>query len=124
MDKRTAESIHRQAIEVLKKTFPEIKVTFKGGSYSDSFYTMKIEFAETAPNGEAMTAEYSALLKWHIQYGVSQDLIEKGFDHPRLGHCEVVGIKTKNTKYPIIVKATNGQKYKFSERDIKFYANA
>jgi hypothetical protein len=122
MDRRKAEQIRKRVLQVLSDEFPELKVSFKGGSYSDSYYNMKIEFAETASTGDALTAEYTALLKFHSYYGVSDEVIANGFQHPRLGKCEVIGIKTKNTKYPVIVKAADGKRYKFSERDIQFYA--
>lgn len=38
---------------------------------------------------------------------------------PQLGEVKVVGYKTKNRKYPFIVEANNGSRYKLTENQIE-----
>ena len=122
MDKNRVKQIRERMMAILEKEFPELTVVNRGGNYTDTSTTLKVEFAEKGESGKVMTNEYTDLVRFAQMYGISDDIIQNGFTHPTLGKCKLVGLKPRNTSYPVIVETATGKKYKFSTVDVKFYA--
>lgn len=97
-----------------------VTVTNAGGSITDKTFTLKLRFGAQAANGEAMSAEAHAFRQNATAYGLSPDDLGRTFRTERRSEYEIVGMKPRNRKYPVLAK--HGEKtYKFSALAVKRY---
>jgi hypothetical protein len=114
MNRETARAIERQVLELLApmESDGQLKITAKGGSVGTTFVNLKIEFAEVGKNGLAESkeaADFKALAKF---YGLNADDLGRHFVS-RGERYEIVGLKPKSHKFPILGRNHDGKIYKF-----------
>jgi hypothetical protein len=120
MNRDMARAIERQALELLApmETGGQLKIAAKGGSIGTTFVTLKFEFAEVGKDGVAEpreAADFKALARFH---GLSADDLGKPFVS-RGEHYEIVGLKPKSHKFPILGRHCDGKVYKFPAESVK-----
>jgi hypothetical protein len=77
---------------------------------------------KTAPTQQQRDFEIEVKMDWHRKYGLTVSDYKREITIPRLGKCEITGIKPKNHKYPIIVYCLSKRKtYKCSVEQLKAY---
>ena len=120
MNRDTARAIERQALALLApmESDGQLNVAVKGGTIGKTFLNLKIEFAEIGEDGVAESreaADFKALAKF---YGLSADDLGKQF--VSRGECfEIVGLKPKSHKFPILGRNRHGKVYKFPAESVK-----
>ena len=120
MNRDTARAIERQALALLAPMEREcqLKIAAKGGSIGTTFVTFRIEFAEVGEAGVVESreaADFKALAKF---YGLGTDDLGKPFVI-RGERYEIVGLKPKSHKFPILGRNRNGKVYKFPAESVK-----
>jgi hypothetical protein len=97
-----------------------IKLTAGRCSYSDTYFSIKVEGAIEAEKGVATTKDQIAFKENAELYGLSPDDLFKTFSTNGKTY-EVWGLKPRSKKYPILAKevGTNNV-YKFAETTISF----
>jgi len=120
MNRDTARAIERQALALLAPMEREcqLKIAAKGGSIGTTFVTFRIEFAEVGEAGVVESreaADFKALAKF---YGLGTDDLGKPFVI-RGERYEIVGLKPKSHKFPILGRNRNGKVYKFPVESVK-----
>lgn len=95
-----------------------VVITAKGGSYSHSAYTMKLEVATTSSDGEANTKEASDFKMYALAYGFKQEHLN---EEVIVNGSKVIikGLKPRSHKYPVIGEKNNGERYKYTAETIK-----
>lgn len=94
-----------------------VEITFGNCSYNNAFYKTQMTVKSLDKN-ERVDSALSALSK---SIGFTQNVIGMKFVSPQLGSCEIVDIKTRNRKYPVICSSSNGKSYKLSVAKTKDY---
>jgi hypothetical protein len=120
MNRDTARAIERQALALLAplESDGQLKVAVKGGTIGKTFVNLKIEFAEVGKDGVAESreaADFKAMAKF---YGLSADDLGKQFVS-RGERFEIVGLKPKSQKFPILGRNRTGKVYKFPAESVK-----
>jgi len=103
-----------------------IKLTAGRCSYSDTYFSIKIEGAIEAEKGVATTKDQIAFKENAELYGLSPDDLFKTF---RVGFgaeaYEVWGLRPRSKKYPILAKKVGTDNvYKFKAAVVKGYLQA
>lgn len=102
----------RKAIAAIEKE-EKVTISFGGCRYNSAYYTTSMKVSTTEKT-EQVADIYNSMCK---RLGFTQNIIGLKFSTPT-GEYEIVDIKTKNRKYPIIAK--HGLKmYKYTVEDIK-----
>lgn len=92
-----------------------------GGRYDANSLTLKIEFREKAKHdsGVEMTREAEDFIRDAHFYGLKAEDLGRVVDSPRLGKIQIVGLKTRARKFPIIAKqVATGKMYKIGEDSV------
>jgi|TARA_R100001443_G_scaffold96301_1_gene103103 hypothetical protein len=98
-----------------------IKLTAGHCSYSDTYFSIKIEGAIETEEGVATTKDQIAFKDNAELFGLSPDDLFKTFETGGKSY-EVWGLKPRSKKYPILAKEIGTDKvYKFKENTVKFY---
>lgn len=94
-----------------------IKFTYKGGRFSDSNMTMKIE-AALIQNGEAKSVEIEDFKTYAEIYGLKPDDLGKEIT---IGNNKytIKGLKPRSKKYPIIGEKGDGRRFKLPLTAVK-----
>ena len=87
-----------------------VKIEFGSSRYNSAFYKTSMTVS-TLEKTKAVVSVYESTCK---RLGFTQNIIGMKFDNGVKGVYEVVDIKTKNRKYPVMAKAPNGIVYKFA----------
>jgi Cdc6-like AAA superfamily ATPase len=102
----------KKAIEQIEKD-ENVKISFSSCRYNSAFYQTQMKVATTVKT-DAVKDVYINICK---KLGFTQNIVGMKFSGPS-GIYEIVDIKPRNTKYPIIAKAGSKQ-YKYSVYNIK-----
>lgn len=92
-----------------------VKVSFSSCRYNSAYYntTMKVT---TLEKNEKVKGVYESICK---RLGFTQDIVGMRFNGKN-GIYEIIDIKTRNSKYPVIAKVlSTGAQYKYSVSQIK-----
>jgi hypothetical protein len=113
MDRKKVKQIREALNDVdfseIEKIFG-VKVKFNGASFSSSNVVFKVELSEVT-DGEVQTPEVVAFKTNAAFYGLSPEDLGAEFKHGRKKY-KIVGLKTRNRKFPIIAEDSNGNRYK------------
>lgn len=92
-----------------------IRISDKGGSYSDSNFTLKLECATLSEDGTVLTKEATDFKFYCHRYGLQEsDLGRIFWDLNTSEQFKIIGCKPRSKKYPILVeKVSSGARYKF-----------
>lgn len=107
MDRKTLRAISAKIELAIKEANLEtnygVRVSVKGGSYSDKNATLRLEIADVGDDGTVMSREAQDFEAYASAYGLSPDDLGKKFS--QLGNeYEIVGLKPRSKKYPILAK--------------------
>lgn len=120
----------RERLDYIRKKINEALAQVEGVSFTpigtiqysdkDFHFTIKGYFSETAvANEDVGKVEFRLYAK---RYGLSED--DYGKEVSIGGNTYTLcGIHTRNRKYPIIAKRTDGKNFKFSEKDVLYQLN-
>jgi len=98
------------------------QITLKGGTYSDNNISSRIVISVKGDDGEIVTKEAEDFKRYAESYCLKpEDLGERFLDFNRK-EFEIVGLKPRSRKYPILVKEVKtGKVYKFSANAVVNY---
>lgn len=91
-----------------------VNINFGGCRYDSIMYNTKMTVT-TKEKSEMATSGFEKLCR---SVGFTQNVIGMGFRSDN-GQCVITEIKTRNRKYPVIAKCSNGKYYKYSVASIK-----
>ena len=121
----TARTLSEAVIEALKDSGIEEKygvtVSDKGGSYADSYLTMKLEVAVEGEGNELAGKDAENFKRYAFRYDLSEsDLGRIFWDTTSMEQWKIIGCKPRSTKYPILVEnVKTGKVYKFPANRVK-----
>ena len=111
MDRAKAKAIHERMAELLKPIEAElgVTITMKSGSFGLSEFSCGATFRDEGMPSK-MEQDYASAKVIHKlrDFGASIPVYIKGTDV----QCKIIGWDTKKRKYPVIVVAPDGNKYK------------
>lgn len=100
-----------------------LDIVIRNGKFTDTQLSLKIDLRVLNDSGEAVLQMAEDFKQYAEMYGLQPSDLGKKVTYNGAKH-EIVGLKPKNRKYPIIVKnLENGTKYKITAREIKLYLN-
>lgn len=103
----------KKAIAQIEKD-ENVKIVFGSCRYNSAFYQTQMKVS-TNEKTEKVKDVFTNICK---MLGFTQNIIGMKFDGPS-GVYEIIDIKTRNRKYPIIAKTEAGKQFKYSVEDIK-----
>lgn len=121
MDKSTARNLS-EALKNHLEAFEEendIKVTIGSGKFDSTTLTLKVELAELAESGEALTRAANEFKFMAHRYGLAPEDLGREFKDG-IRTYRIVGLKPRSTRYPIIAESDK-KRYKFGAATIKAY---
>ncbi len=110
IDKSAANKIS-QELEVLVKEFAAARglaVTLKGGSFTSSSFSPKLEFAIVNETGNAVTKEFSSLKRMLSIYKINDKFLEP-INH-RGDTIRLIGYRDRAPKKPFLIEV-NGKQF-------------
>ena len=110
IDKKACKTISGESLLAMQQVLKKygITVEYKGGSYSPEEYTAKFVFS--VPRSDGVPTSFAAACG---KFGLSVADYGKRFRNKTGTTYELVGIKPRNRKYPIIGRRSDGQRFKF-----------
>lgn len=122
-DRTNARSITNEMLEALKgvATKHGIQFSVKGGNFSGSSLTCKIEAAIIGASGVAETRERKDFVTFAESYGLKAEWLDKTFVHGT-DTFTIVGLSTRKSKNPVLCKnSSNGKTYVFQTHSVKMH---
>ena len=121
MDRGKARFIGEKVMAKLKEIEDELGVTFSrgSGSYDSATYSMKVTATVDNVDGSTRTPEMMDFERHASMYGLEAENLGATFTQGGTEY-EIVGMKPRSSKYPILAKSfTNGKTYKFPADTVK-----
>lgn len=121
-DKQSCRTLAIAVEEALQKVAKEFGVSIKrkGGSYSPTNYTVKIEASIIGKGGIVISREAEDFKSYCQMYNLKPTDLGKTFTSDDGVKYKIKGLSTRSRKYPIIVKnLNNGKTFKFPERMVQ-----
>ena len=109
-------------LEAVKKIEGEYGVKFerKGGSFSDTNYTMKIEASVVSKDGIVLSKEAGEFKRYCSMYNLEAEDLGKTFTDSTGTEWKIKGLSSRSNKYPIIAeKIGTGKDFKLGERMVQ-----
>ena len=94
-----------------------VAINLGGCSFRGCNCKYQLEVALFDPNGQAITGEVQAFSSSAHLFGLESSDLGKQFIFEGQPY-NICGIKSKNRKYPIIARSSNGRQYKFACRTV------
>lgn len=115
MDRKKLNAIKDRMLELLEPIKEEYAVTieYAGGNFSDTEFTAKINMRDEGAKSE-LAKQYEAMMKWNNWRELGETVTFRS--GKKTVTAKILGYDYKKRKYPIIVQAPNGDKYKLPER--------
>jgi len=115
MDRNKAQTIEREMLVLLKPLEAKygVNVQMRGGKFSDTCLTAKVEIAEKGSSGEVLNREATELRDYAESYNLPKDAYGKKV---RVGQVEytLIGINSRCWKAPLLGKRADGKVYKLT----------
>lgn len=120
IDRTTCRLLAERIEAALKPIADELGVviTAKGGSFTSSQYTCKVEVATVGDDGAVKTRAADAFKQLASLYGMAPDDLGKTFRVNRKTYT-IVGLATRRRARPVIAKDADGREYVFAVNDAK-----
>ncbi len=121
-DRPICRTVGEAVIEALKPLEHRFGISFnrKGGSFSDTSYTMKIEMAVVAQDGTVLSREAEDFKKYCGTYNLEVSDLGGIFVAMDGEKYRVKGLASRSHKYPILAeRLSNGRTYKLGERTVQ-----
>lgn len=103
----------KAAISQIEKE-ENVKINFGSIRYNSAYYTSQIKVL-TLDKNEKVKGVYESICR---SLGFTQDVVGMIFTQGSTQY-EIIDIKTRNRKYPVIAKTKSGKQYKFSVSTVK-----
>lgn len=119
MDRSKAKKIADRAVALLAGLEDEfgVKITSKGGTFGNTFYTMKLEVAEV--NGGVVESKDAVnFTRYCKQFGMVPEMLGGIFRTSKTTYT-VRGLAPQAVKYPVLASNGNGRMFKFSADVVK-----
>jgi len=115
-DKKACKTVSGESLIALQHVLKKygITVEYKGGSYSPEEYTAKFVFS--VPRNDGIPTSFAAACG---KFGLSVEDYGKRFHNNQGTTYQLVGIKPRNRKYPVIGKRSDGKRFKFGAHVLK-----
>lgn len=91
-----------------------VKIEFSSVRFNVAHYTTQMS-VKTLDKTESVDSVLKSIC---VKLGFTQNIIGMTFDGTN-GMYEIIDIQTRNRRYPVIVKSSDGKKYKYSVEHIK-----
>jgi len=121
-DRKTCQmlgSAVEEALQQVSKNFG-ISINCKGGTFSSTNFTMKIEAAVIGQNGDILSKEVENFKMYCGMYNLLPDDLGKSFKANDGNTYQIKGLTNRGGKFPILaVNLTNGKTYKLPERMVQ-----
>ena len=91
-----------------------VKIDFSSVRFNVAHYTTQMS-VKTLDKTESVDSVLKSIC---VKLGFTQNIIGMTFDGTN-GMYEIIDIQTRNRRYPVIVKSSDGKKYKYSVEHIK-----
>lgn len=117
IDKVKIREIQKQLSKAIEKIEKDnnVKIDFGSISYNSAYYSTKMKVTSTEKS-EKVSGVFEAICK---RLGFTQNIIGMQFQGKN-GLYEIVDIKTRNRKYPVITESkVDGKMYKYTVNHIK-----
>lgn len=123
-DKAACRTISERAAEALK-TLADLGLTIqpRGGSYTATSYTLKIEFAIVGEAGVAMTREAQDFTNLAPLHGLSAADLGREFTAGGK-RFSVVGWRARAGRRPVLARCTDGKEYAFPVDNVRAFLAA
>ena len=109
----TVQSKIKAAIAQIEKE-ENVKISFGNIRYNSAYYTSQLKVT-TLEKNEKVKGVYESICR---SLGFTQDVVGMTFTQGSTQY-EIIEIKTRNRKYPVIAKTKSGKQYKFSVPMVK-----
>ena len=109
----TVQAKIKAAIAQIEKE-ENVKISFGNIRYNSAYYTSQLKVT-TLEKNEKVKGVYESICR---SLGFTQDVVGMTFTQGSTQY-EIIEIKTRNRKYPVIAKTKSGKQYKFSVPMVK-----
>ena len=114
--KLIASDIETALQDVSKKYHVDIK--YKGGSFTPTNATLKLEINPISDTGETVTSEASDFKLYAPMFGLNPDDLGKSFVS-NFQTYTIIGLKKKSHTYPVLCKRSDGKLFKYPATTVK-----
>jgi len=121
-DRTVCMNIGKAVTDALKPLEDKFGISFnrKGGAFSDTSYTMKIEMAVVAADGTVLSREAENFKKYCMMYNLEAEDLGKTFIADDGYIWKVTGLNSRSRKYPILAeRAKDGKTFKLGLRMVQ-----
>lgn len=94
-----------------------VSINFSSCRYNSAYYTSTMKVI-TLDKTEKVKGVYESICR---RLGFTQDVVGMKFMGKTGVIMEIIDIKTRNSKYPVIAKTSDGKQYKYAVSQIKRY---
>ena len=118
MNKPACQVIKNAILKALKEVESEygVKIDTKGGRFTDTSFTFPMEIS-VIKNGKVLSKEATAFSELAELYGFKKTDLGRTFKS-RVNIYEITGISTRNRKYKLLAKRSDGFKVKFVHTEV------
>jgi len=109
----TVQAKIKAAIAQIEKE-ENVKISFGNIRYNSAYYTSQLKVS-TLEKNEKVKGVYESICR---SLGFTQDVVGMTFTKGSTQY-EIIDIKTRNRKYPVIAKTKSGKQYKFTVSTVK-----
>lgn len=109
----TVQAKIKAAIAQIEKE-ENVKISFGNIRYNSAYYTSQLKVS-TLEKNEKVKGVYESICR---SLGFTQDVVGMTFTKGSTQY-EIIDIKTRNRKYPVIAKTKSGKQYKFAVSTVK-----
>lgn len=121
-DKVICRKLGEAIIEAMKKIEDEYGVHFerKGGSFSETNYTLKLEASVVSQDGIVLSREAEEFKRYCQLYNLETEDLGRTFKDTTGTEWKVVGLSSRSNKYPIMAKRiADGKNFKLGQRMVQ-----
>jgi len=121
-DRAVCMNIGKAVTDALKPLEDKFGISFnrKGGSFSDTSYTMKIEMAVVAADGTVLSREAEDFKRYCQLYNLEAEDLGKTFVADDGYIWRVKGLNSRSRKYPILAeRIKDGKTFKLGQRMVQ-----
>ena len=126
LNRANVKAISDDIMEALKAVSLKygVKFSYKGGSFSPSNATYRIEAAIVGNDGVAETRERKDYQIYCYQYGLKPEWLDKSFNHISDKYT-IVGLSTRKSKNPVLCRnERSGKTFIFPDAMVALLMNA
>ncbi len=108
-------------LSILAESLDDFDIQVQSGSFTDTSVTFKVEVSLISEDGVVQDRVASDFARYAQQYGLKADDLNAEIILHDGKKGKIVGLKTRNRKYPVIAEASDGRRYKLSADQARRY---